>query len=154
MAHSGCGPVTGKDDSFRLESENFLPDSLEQQRTVTTRQIPPPHSLPEEHIAADEGFQLGKIKTQAAGAMPGNMQGFHLKSPHPGDRPLVDQQVIGDRLVFDIEAVFFEKRTIPDNCGSIGMKTHPTPMATLDFRGIHHMVKMPVREQQPVDLVL
>lgn len=34
------------------------------------------------------------------------------------------------------------------------MKSDPTPMATLDFRGIHHMIEMPVSEQQPVDLVL
>jgi hypothetical protein len=33
------------------------------------------------------------------------------------------------------------------------MKAHPTAMPTLDFRRIHHVVEMPVREQKPVDSV-
>lgn len=109
MAHIGCGSVTRKDDCFRFECENFLPDSLEQQGAVTTRQIPTPHSLPEEDIPSDKGLQPRNVKTQATRAVTRNMKGFHLKSPHPGDRPLVDQQVIADRLKFDIEAVLFEE---------------------------------------------
>ena len=34
------------------------------------------------------------------------------------------------------------------------VESDPASMAALDFRSIHHMVEVPVREQQPVDLML
>jgi hypothetical protein len=31
------------------------------------------------------------------------------------------------------------------------MKSHLAPVPPLDFRGIHHMVEMPVRQQKPIN---
>ena len=109
MADRRRGPVSWQDDGIWLKRENFLPYAIEQQRTVASGQIPPTHSFAEDDIPADEGFQLGKIKTQAARAMTGDMQRPHLESPHPSDWPLLDQQIIGNGLKLDVESVFFKK---------------------------------------------
>jgi len=86
--------------------------------------------------------------------MTGHMKHRHLKSPHPAHRPLLDQQVISDWVELDIESVFFEERTVPNHHGGVGVKTHPASVAALNFRRVHHVVEVPVREQQPIDFVI
>ena len=85
--------------------------------------------------------------------MSWNMEHGHLESPHPGHDSFFDQPMGGNGLKLDVEPMFLKKRTVPDHNGRVGMKAHPAAMPTLDFRRIHHVVEMPVREQKPVDSV-
>lgn len=86
--------------------------------------------------------------------MSRNIECRHLDPAYPLDCSLIDQQIRRHRLELDIESMFFEKRTVPDHHRRIGVKTHPTAVAALDFRRVHHMVEMPVRQQEPVDFVV
>jgi hypothetical protein len=85
--------------------------------------------------------------------MSWNMEHRHLESPHPSHSSFFDQPIGGYGLEIDVEPMFLKIRTVPDHHGRVGMKAHPTAMPTLDFRRIHHVVEMPVREQKPVDSV-
>ena len=86
--------------------------------------------------------------------MSGNMQRIHGISAHASDRPLRDQEILGDRLELDIESVFLEKLAVANHHRGVRVETDAASVAALDFRRVHHMVEMAVREQQPVDLVV
>lgn len=84
--------------------------------------------------------------------MPGNMQAGNIQSANFARHPLLKKEIGGARFVLDVEPMFFKKRAIHKHRNRIWMKSHAAAVPPLDFCRIHHMVKMAVGEQQPIDL--
>ena len=84
--------------------------------------------------------------------MPGNMKAGNIQSANFARHPLLKKKIGGARFVLDVEPMLFKKRAIYKHRNRIRMKGHAAAVPPLDFCRIHHMVKMAVGEQQPIDL--
>jgi len=61
-------------DGFGWERKNLFPDSIEEDLTTASGQIPATDPVGKKNVAAKKLAVLGKIKTKAAGAVAWNMQ--------------------------------------------------------------------------------
>ena len=153
MPYGGFRSVSGQNERVRRQWEYFFADALEEQWPVSARQIPAPHALPEENIARNEQLIAGEVKTEASWAMTGHMKAIDPQSTNVIRPPLLQQKIGGAGFVLNIESVPLKKRPVFEHGNGIRMKGHTATMPELNFRGVHHMIEMPVGEQKPVNFV-
>lgn len=142
--------MPGKNHGIGLQGEKFRPDSLEQKRPVPSGKIPTPHSTTKEHVPSNQSLQGGKEKTETPRTVARHMKHPHLHTGHLAFRPLVQKQIGGKRLDFEIESDPAEKTRVRCHRSRIRMIGNLAPMPPLNPRRIGCMVKMPVCQQKPV----
>ena len=154
MGDCGFRPMPRINNGLRRESKDFCANPLEEQRAISTRQIPAAHPLAEEDIPSDELAGFWKVKTQTSRTMAWNVKGGKLQSCYVGDLPFLQQAVGLNRLHINVEAVLFKKIPILHHRNRIGVKCYLASVATLDQCGIRHMIKVAVGEQKPIDFLI
>ena len=151
----GCSrSVTGKNHSGRIKREDFFTNTVEKERSIATGQIPATDPLTKQNVSANKVAGVWKIKTKAARAMARHMQGDDaLVCDHAG-LTFFEENVRRDWIVVDIKSVTLKKTAVRDHGKCIRMTNDLTAMPSLDFAGIHHMIKVSVREDKPVDFLM
>ncbi len=142
--------MPGKNHRIGLQGEKFCPDSLEQKRPVSSGKIPAPHSPTKEHVPPNQCLQGGKEKTETPRTVARHMKHPHFHTGHLAFRPLIQKQISGKWLDFEIESDPAEKPRVRCHRCRIRMIADLAPMPSLNPRRIGCMVKMPVRQQKPV----
>lgn len=72
----GGGAMARINSGFSGKSEDFFSDAGQKKVTVAAGQIPTAHAISKENVSAKKLIFSRKIKTEAAGAMPGNEKEF------------------------------------------------------------------------------
>ena len=154
VGDSGFRAMPRINNGLRRKRKDFLANSLEEQRAISSRQIPAPYPLVEEDIPADELAGFWKVKTETPRTMPRNVKGGKIQSRDVVYAALLQQAVGLNRLHIDIKAMPLKKISISHHWDSVGMKCDFASMAALDQRGIRDMIKVAVGEQKPIDLII
>lgn len=145
--------MPGKDGDVIVEPKNLFSDPLKKQGPIPARKVPAPDAPLKKHVAANQRAGIGKIEADAARAMPRNIEDLHLGPPDLAALALVEQPVGLEWLDVDLEPVPPKKTGVGDHRGGLRVVGNFAAMAALDFGGVGDVVEMPVRQQEPVDLL-
>lgn len=145
--------MAGKNGHVIVQAKYLAPDPLKKERPIPARKVPPPDASLKEDVAPDQDAVVREIKTDAARAVTRNVEDPHDRTPDLAGPALVEQAVGLERLDVNLKAVTPEKAGVSDHRRGLRMIGNFAAMAALDFGRIGHVVKMPVRQEEPVNLI-
>lgn len=143
--------MAGEDNCRLRKSEDLFPDPCEQQFGIAARKVPTSDPAGKQNIATDQHSPFGQMKTQASRTVPRHVQHSHRLASRTPTRLLVNQLVRFEWLDVEAKSMTPEKCRIRRHWGRVRMVADSTAMALLDLRCVGGVVKVPVREQQPVN---
>jgi hypothetical protein len=137
-----------------VQGKQFLADSTKEEVLVASRKVPPADAFPEEHVSADNGLLLKKVKAQAPRTVARHMINAHGGAEQV-DRAILDEKEIGcERVDLQSKSPIAKKFGIADHRGRGGVECGFAAVA-LDYRcSIDDMIEVSMGKQKQVNLVL
>jgi hypothetical protein len=129
----------------------FFTDSSEEQFPISPWQIPPAHPAGKKHIPPEKVSAFPMPKTQAARTMPRHVQHIKNLPAQVLAGSLFQEQVWLDGLDFEGKPIPTEGLAVVDQRHGIRMNPARAPVVPQNSRRIHHMIKVPVRQQKQVN---